>query len=123
MRKPTLVAENEAQTLCKKCTAALFGGLGEGSNAEQVLAGGDLGGGVTLEGSEGVGVRHSDSVVRDADEGAPGVDQLNLDAGGPGVEGVLDEFLDHGTRAFDHFAGRNLVYGVRIEEANQPRGK
>jgi hypothetical protein len=35
VRKPTLVAENEAQTLCKKCTAALFGGLGEGSNAEQ----------------------------------------------------------------------------------------
>ena len=30
-------------------------------------------------------------------------------ARGVGVDGVLDEFLHHARRAFDHFASRNLV--------------
>ena len=34
---------------------------------------------------------------------------VDLDALGAGVEAVLDEFLDDGGRALDHFAGGDLV--------------
>ena len=47
----------------------------------------------------------------------------------PGIEAVLDQFLDHGGRAFDHLAGRDLVYQLlrqnpdRHGRAAGPRGR
>ena len=68
-----------------------------------------------------VGV-NSLAVVRDADElGAP-VDDLDIDAGGQGIEAVLQEFLDDAARAFDDFTGGNLIDDEGLERLN-PRHK
>ena len=48
--------------------------------------------------------------LRDAlDLGAAGAAQGDVDLGGAGVEGVLDQFLDHGGGAFDDFAGSDPI--------------
>ena len=53
--------------------------------------------------------RHAGAVVAHADELPPGVLQVHGYGGGAGVDGVLDQLLDHRGRALDHFAGRDLI--------------
>ena len=49
------------------------------------------------------------AVVADADELAAAGFDLDADAVGPGIERVLQQFLDHGGGAIDDFAGGDLV--------------
>src|SRR4029077_20470261 len=52
------------------------------------------------------------SVVCDLNEFLPACFDLNLDAGGTGVEGVFEELLDDRSRAFHDLAGGDFVgYG------------
>jgi len=69
----------------------------------------NLGGGVALEGQQSVVAAHAASVVAHADELAPARLDLDADAGGPGVERVLQQLLDHRGRTLHHFAGGDLV--------------
>src|SRR4051812_10606392 len=52
---------------------------------------------------------HAAAVVGDADPTPAAAIGENVDPAGAGVDGVLDEFLDHTRRAFDHLAGGDAV--------------
>ena len=57
--------------------------------------------------------RHAVAVVgRRGSRSAPPSLSVDLDAGGAGVERVLDQLLERGRRALDHLAGGDAVDGV-----------
>ena len=62
-----------------------------------------------LEGQQRVVAAHAMPVVDDADELAATGFNLHADAGGAGVKGVLQQFLDDRCGTLDHFAGGDLV--------------
>ena len=86
-----------------------FAAEAEGGDGEQIVGGAELGGGVALEGEQGVVPDHAVAVVGDADELAAAGFDLDADAGGAGVEGVFEELFDDGGGAFDDLAGGDLV--------------
>ncbi len=63
--------------------------------------------------------RNSGAVVDDFDEIQAPALQRDGHAGGAGVHGVLDEFLDDRCRAFDDLAGRDLADGLDVENADR----
>src|SRR3989442_119165 len=67
----------------------------EGGDGGEVGFVRDLGGGVPQKGQVDVARVHAEAVVADADELASGVLQLDGDGGAAGVDGVLDQLLDH----------------------------
>ena len=69
----------------------------------------NLAGRVPFDGEQGVVAIHARSVIGHADQPAPPGHDLDGDLGGAGVDGILDQFLDHRGRAFHHFAGGDLV--------------
>ncbi len=70
---------------------------------------GQLRGGVAFDRQGDFVGAHADAVVRDRDEAQAAVAQLDVDARGARVDGVLDQFLDAGRRPFDHLAGGDAV--------------
>jgi len=50
--------------------------------------------------------------------GAPLIEHGGADAVGAGVQGVLEQLLDHGSRTVDHFAGSDLVGDLVSKDAN-----
>ena len=52
---------------------------------------------------------HAAAVIGHPDEAPPGLLDVDRHAGGPGVDGVFHQFLHHGRRTFDDFAGRDPV--------------
>src|SRR6185437_6984112 len=63
------------------------------------------------------------TVVAHADKArTPGLD-IHLDPRGAGIEAVLDQFLDHGRRPLDDFAGGDLVdeFGRKQADRGHPR--
>jgi len=48
-------------------------------------------------------------VVDDTDRVEPPLLEVNLDAGGPPIEGILDKLFDDTGRTFDDLAGGDLV--------------
>ena len=85
------------------------------AHGEEIVLGAQLAGGVALQAQPGVRPRHAATVVADADQLAAALEQVDLHAGGAGVERVLDQLFDGGGGAFDHLAGGDLV-GERIGE-------
>ena len=81
----------------------------QGGHAEQVFGILDFRGCVALEGEQGVVTNHATSVVGDLDELLASGFDLNLDAGGTGVERVLQKFFDDGRGTLDDLAGGDLV--------------
>jgi hypothetical protein len=80
----------------------------EGADPEQVLGAVELAGGVAGEGQRQVLGGDAAAVVHDADElGAAALD-LEVDAGTAGVEGVLQQLLDHAGGPLDDLAGGDL---------------
>ena len=75
----------------------------------QVLRHLNLAGRVPLEAKQRVVTVHAGTVVGDADEAAATGLYVHGDVCGPGVEGVLDQFLHHAGRALHHLAGGDLV--------------
>jgi hypothetical protein len=73
---------------------------------EQVLIIEQLAGGVLLDSEPQVVGLHPTAVVFDLDQFPTTVgDDGDLNAPGPGIERVLDQFLDHTGRPFDTLAG------------------
>src|SRR5579864_1565028 len=56
-----------------------------------------------------IGAAHALAVVGDANEAAAAAVGEHVDAARPGVERVLDQFLDHARRTLDHLAGGDAV--------------
>ena len=81
----------------------------EGRNALQILRFGDLGGSVALEAEQSLVSGHSASVVYHLNKGAAGIENHHRDAFGPGIDGILDQFLDNGGGAGNHLARRDKV--------------
>ncbi len=95
----------------------------ERPNTREVLENADLRRGVTLQREPGILFRHARSVVADLDELAAAVLEDDVDGHGPGVDGVLDELLDHRGGALDHFTGGDLVDEVRGEDGDAGHGE
>ena len=64
---------------------------------------------------------HPVSVILDEDSLATTVFELDADRRGACVDGVVEEFLDHGSRPLDHFASGDLVDERIAEEPNALR--
>ena len=73
---------------------------------------------MAFEGEEGVVGDHAVAVVDDADELAATGFNLDADAGGTGVEGILEELLDDGGGTLDDLAGSDLIGHEIGEDAN-----
>ena len=80
----------------------------ERADAQQILVV-ELGGGVAIDRQREVGVGHAAAVVGDADPPPAAAIGENVDPAGAGVDGVLDQFLDHARGTFDHLAGGDAV--------------
>jgi hypothetical protein len=90
----------------------------EGGDAQQVFELRDLAGGVAVEGEQRVVAPHATAVVGDDDAAAAAGVEVDGDRAGARVEGVLDQLLDHRSRALDHLAGRDLADQVIGKQAN-----
>ena len=86
-----------------------------GMEGEEVVGLADLRGGMALEGQTGIGLGHAAAVVDDLDGRATGIDNDDIDDGGTGINGILDQLLDDGSRTLDDLASRYLV-GDAIRE-------
>ncbi len=74
-----------------------------------------LGSGVALDAEREVGRVHAAAVIHDADEAAAARLDRDVDPRGAGVQRVLHQFLDGGSRALDDFAGRDAVDEDAVE--------
>ena len=80
----------------------------ERADVEQVVVG-QLRGGVALDRQLEIVAGHAGAVVADANEPAAAAVGHDLDMVRAGVEGVLDQLLDHARRALDHLARGDAV--------------
>ena len=78
----------------------------------------DLARRVPEDGEARVLFRHAFAVVRDAQEARAARHDFDFDLRGACVYRVFDELLDDGGRAFDDFAGRNLVDRAVVEHVD-----
>ena len=69
----------------------------------------ELGGGVALDRQREVGVGHATAVIGDGDLSPPAAIGEDIDPACAGIDGVLDEFLDHARRTFHHLARGDAV--------------
>ncbi len=86
----------------------------------------DLAGRVSLQGQDRIAGLHAVPIVNDADEGEARAFDLDGDVIGPGVDGIFEQFLDHGCGPFDHLAGRDLVHervGQHLDALRFHRGR
>ena len=90
----------------------------EGTDGLQVLSGAKLGGGVAEEGRLRVLPAHAAAVVADAQEGHAAVLQLHRNRLRPGVDGILDQLLDHGGRPLHDLARSNQIRQMRLQLDN-----
>ena len=67
--------------------------------------------------------RHAATVVADPDQLHTTGLHLDIHAGGPGVETVLEHLLDHRSRAFHHLAGGDLVGQTGRQELDGGHGR
>ncbi len=73
---------------------------------------------MTFEGEQSIVADHAMAVVGDADEFAAAGFDLDTDASGAGVNGVLKQFLDDGGRTLDDLAGGDLVRDLVGEDVD-----
>ena len=86
-----------------------FAAKAEGGDVFEVVEVADFAGGVGGEGEREVVRMDAAAVIADADEFAAAVFDVDVNVGRAGVNGVFDDFFNHGSRAFDDFAGGDLV--------------
>jgi len=95
----------------------------QAGDPQQVVEVGDLGGGVAGQGQGQLPGRDADAVVAHPHQpGTAGLD-LDLDAVGAGIQGVVQQFPDHGGRPLHHLAGGDLVdQGIGQDADGHGRG-
>ncbi len=77
---------------------------------------------MAFDGQREVRRAHADAVILDQDAVHAAAFEQHGDAGGAGIERVLDDLLHRGGRAFDHLAGGDAVGGGLGEAADQGPG-
>jgi len=65
-----------------------------------------------LKGHPGIDGSHTGSVVDDLDQGLAGILDDDLDVGGSGVNGILDQLLDDRSGTLDHLTGSDLIGNI-----------
>jgi hypothetical protein len=95
-----------------------FAAEAESGDREQIVGGAELGGGVALEGEEGIVAYHAVAVVCDADELSTAGLNFDANTGGPGVERIFEELFNDRSGTFDDFTGGDLVRHEVREDAN-----
>ena len=98
-----------------------FAAKAHGLDGEEVGLGADLARGMALERERRLLRRHALPVVRHPDGAPPGLLNVHRHASGPGVDGVLHQFLHHGGGPLDDFAGGDLVDDVAREDRDPGR--
>ncbi len=81
----------------------------EGGNRREIVGPPDLARRVALDRQQRIVGLHPVAVVLDADLLLAAELDVNQQPPGAGVDGVLDQFLDHRCGPLDHFPGGNLV--------------
>ena len=69
----------------------------------------DLAGGMSLKAKKGIGAVHTRTIVSNAHHASSPPLKLDDDPPGPGINGVLYQFLDDGGRSLHHLTGRHLA--------------
>ena len=64
---------------------------------------------MTFQAHQGIITAHSMTIIYDADLGTATGFHFHSDLGGACIQRVFHQLLDHAGRAFNHFAGGNLV--------------
>jgi hypothetical protein len=65
--------------------------------------------GMTFQAEKGIGTIHPPAIIGHANEAYASMLKFHRDPPGPGINGVFQEFLDHGGRALHHLTGRYLA--------------
>jgi len=65
-----------------------------------------------LKGHPRINGSHAGSVVDDLDQGLTGILDDDLDVGGSGVNGILNQLLDDRSGALDHLTGSDLIGNI-----------
>lgn len=60
---------------------------------------------------------HARTVVGDPDQRRAAVDGYDFDAGGAGIDGIFDQFLDDACRTLDYLSRGNAVDGLGAQLA------
>ena len=93
-----------------------------GGNGAQVLGPLNFARRVSLQAEQRVIPAHAKPIVRHADQTPAPRLNLHGDACGLGIQGILDQLLDHAGRTLHHFAGGNLVGNQLGQETNAVHG-
>ena len=94
----------------------------EGDDRGEILGAPQLAGRVAFDRQPRVLRRHPLAVVVDADLLLAAELGVNRQPARAGVNRVLDQLLDDGSGALDHFAGGDLVGEVRCQASDSPHG-
>ena len=86
-----------------------FSAKAQGGNREQIVARAQLGGSVPFERQQRIIAHHAAAIIGNAYELASSALHADHDAGGAGVEGILQQLFDHRRRPVNYFAGRDLI--------------
>ena len=89
------------------------------ADVEQVLGLAHLARGVTLERRLDLGGGDADAVVGHADQPLAALTDLDADIRRLSIQGVLDQFLDHGDRAFDDLTRRDFCGDILRQYDNR----
>ena len=77
---------------------------------------------LVAESQDGVVAVHASAVVGDPDEATPAGLDADRDRARSRVETVLDQFLDHGSRALDHLARGDAVDRPIVQDVDAAQG-
>ncbi len=86
-----------------------------GSPHPRVVQRRNLAGGMTRQGQRQIFLVDADAIITHPDQACPTRLQLHLDAPATGIDGILDQLLDHRGGSLDHFTCGDLVGQSRIE--------
>jgi len=86
-------------------------------NALEIVYGDDLRCCMTLKRLPGIVGIHPGTVVKNANHRASAVDKLDIDSPGARIDGILDEFLDHGGGSLHDLTRCNLVHGMQVQKS------
>ena len=88
----------------------------ERTHGLEVLEPGDLAGGVARYGQGELVFGDARAIVPNPEAPYAPFFQFHLDAGGPGVDRVFHQLLQHGCRPLDHFSGGDLIRKLRRQQ-------
>ena len=94
----------------------------EARNAFEILERGDLAGGMPRESCGDLGRRDTLAVILDSDLAHAALAQHDRNRACSRIQAVLEQFLEGGSRAFDHFAGGDLVDELVGQDADRSHG-